>query len=331
MKIMVTGGAGYIGSHTISELIIEGYDVVVVDDLSTGFIESIQNSVQQNKIQFEKGSILDWSWLDQVFKKHSVDGIIHFAAKLVVPESIERPVLYYENNVIGTLNILKMCEKYKVNKFVFSSTAAVYGNTSQKTVREDDLASPINPYGETKLCVEKMLKHFSIQHADFKYVILRYFNVAGAALDRSNGQRTLNATHLIKVACEAALNKRSEICVYGNDYDTIDGTGVRDYIHVVDLASAHASAIKYLKQTANNSVILNCGYGRGFSVLQVIEMIKKISGLNFKTVIKERRNGDPAAVVADSHKVLEVLNWKPKFNDLEIICRTAFDWEKTRP
>lgn len=326
MKLLITGGAGYIGSHTVNALLKQGHQLVVIDDLSTGFKESLNT----DKVQLYQANILDLQALEAIFSSHTFDGIIHFAAKIIVSESVEKPLMYYENNVIGAYNLLQMCQKYRVNRFVFSSTAAVYGQNNKAHVHEDDVVQPINPYGETKFVVERMLKYFSVSNPDFKYVVLRYFNVAGADLESKNGQRTKNATHLVKVACEAALGLRSEVQVYGTDYPTKDGTGVRDYIHILDLVSAHCMALDYLSVKGISSEIINCGYGQGFSVLEVIEAIRRISKSNFKVNLGDRRPGDPASVVAHNQKILKLFGWKPQHDSIDEICGSSFEWEKLK-
>ena len=320
LNVLITGGAGYIGSHTANLLAEKGYRVTVVDDLSTGFRESLSSD-----IEFHLGSILDRAFINQIFKKKKYDAVIHFAAKLIVSESILDPQSYYINNLLGSLNIFGECISHKVPKIIFSSTAAVYGESSSKPVSENDKCAPINPYGQSKLAVENMLQDFGHAH-DLSYVILRYFNVAGGSLDLSNGLKTRNATHLMKVAAEAASGKRDNVDICGVDYPTKDGTCIRDYIHVLDLAEAHVSALEYLKN-GGNSEIFNCGYGSGYSVLEVLNAMKKESGVNFKTHEAKKRVGDPAIVVSDNKKILEKLNWKPQLNNLNLICKNAYDWE----
>lgn len=321
MNILVTGGAGYIGSHTANLLYEKGYDVVVIDDLSTGFQESLNP-----KIQFFKGSVLDQPFLNQVLKSHKFDAVIHFAAKLLVPESVSNPLLYYTNNVVGSLNVFTECISSNIPKIIFSSTAAVYGEPKGDFVIESDLCNPINPYGQSKLAAEKILQDLSTAHK-LKHVILRYFNVAGSHPDLSNGLKTKNATHLVKIASEAAVGKREKVEVYGTDYPTDDGTCIRDYIHILDLAHAHISALEYLVN-GGASDIFNCGYGKGYSVSEVLRVMKEVSGKNFTIADGNRRAGDPAVIVSNNKKIFSALKWKPQYDDLRVICKTAYEWEK---
>lgn len=320
MKVAVTGGAGYIGSHTSNLLIEKGYDVTVIDDLSTGFLESLSQD-----IKFVKGTVLDSQFLNRVFSITKFDVVIHFAAKLIVPESCVNPMGYYQNNVVGSLEVFSQCVKHGIKNVVFSSTAAVYGNSEKTVLAESDAVNPINPYGQTKLFTERMLKDYSKAY-NLNYVVLRYFNVAGADPNLKNGQRSKNATHLIKVACEAANKKRNQVQVFGVDYETPDGTCIRDYIHVQDLAEAHIDAIEYLL-SGGESDTFNCGYGKGSSVKEVLSTMQRVSGSRFEIIESGRRQGDPSCLISDNSKILTKLKWKPKFNDLELICKTAFDWE----
>lgn len=323
MKVLVTGGAGYIGSHTVPKLLDSGYEVVVLDNLSTGFLGAIST-----KVDFVEGDVRDKRLLVEVIKKHQVASVIHFAAKLVVPESIEKPLEYYENNTAGVISLAQACIETGVKKVVFSSTAAVYGDNGVKgLISEQAKTSPLNPYGMSKLMSESILKDCEKPHG-LRSVSLRYFNVAGAAVNRKNGQRTKNATHLIKVASQAACGLRDYVGIFGTDFDTPDGTGVRDYIHVDDLAELHVLALKYLSEGGATEVF-NCGYGRGFSVREVIEAVKAISQVDFKVLEQSRRSGDAAQLVADSTKVRRAFSWSPKFDSLELICKTAYDWEKS--
>jgi len=321
-KILITGGAGYIGSHTVGQFVKSGYEVVVYDNLSTGFIESVPNEVT-----FIKGDVLDTHELTQCLNKYKIEAVIHFAAKLIVPESVQKPVLYYHNNVDGMCSLLSACERAGVKKLVFSSTAAVYGipDTSQ-LITEDTTTKPINPYGHSKLMAEQVLKDYATVN-DFSFVILRYFNVAGASDDGLNGQRTRDATHLIKVTSEVAAGKRPSMQVFGHDYPTPDGTCIRDYIHVEDLAEAHVLATQYLERGGASNTF-NCGYGKGYSVLDVIHTLSQVSGRDIIYKMSDRRPGDPPSLVADSTKLQAVLGWRPKRNDLSFICKSAFEWEK---
>jgi UDP-glucose 4-epimerase len=322
MKILVTGGAGYIGSHVVKMLGDEGgHNIVVLDDLSTG----VERAVLYGKLVVM--DLADFKGVDNLLEIEKFDAVIHFAAKIVVPESVAHPLKYYMNNTVNTANLIKCCIKHNVPKFIFSSTAAVYGEPVTGVVNEDSPPSPINPYGTSKLMSEQILKDATIANPGFRFVILRYFNVAGADPDGKLGQNFSDATHLIKVACQTAIGKRESLSIFGTDYDTPDGTGIRDYIHVTDLSSAHISALEYLND-GGISEVFNCGYGEGTSVLQVIDSVKKVSDTNFKVTLAPRRAGDPAKLIADNRKILRTLNWKPLYNDLDIISQTAYEWEK---
>ena len=318
-KVLVTGGAGYIGSHTVKQLGEAGYDVVIYDNLSTGIIQAILYG------ELVVGDLNNLELLSQVFTKHQFDAVFHFAASISVPESLEQPLAYYANNTRNTLNLLQLCQKFGINKFIFSSTAAVYGETQNYTVKESDPTIPVNPYGRSKLMSEMILRDYSLA-SDLKYVILRYFNVAGADSSGKIGQRG-KAFHLIKLACDAALGLRPGVSIFGTDYPTHDGTGVRDYIHVEDLAAAHISALSYLNTHAK-SQILNCGYGIGYSVREVLDKVQEISEVNFPVVETSRRKGDPACVIASAEKIRQVLGWKPQYESLDQIIRSALAWEK---
>lgn len=323
MKILVTGGAGYIGSHVVKQLgDYTGHEIVVLDNLVTGFRESVLYG------KFVEADLSDWNFVADFMKKEQFDAIIHFAASLIVPESVVNPLKYYLNNTANTANLIKCAVESGVKKFIFSSTAATYGEPDKKyiPINEECPTNPINPYGMSKLMSENILRDAAKAHENFKYVILRYFNVAGADVGGRIGQSTKDATHLIKVAAEAATGKRDKILVFGTDYDTPDGSCIRDYIHVDDLASAHLLALDYLDD--NDSDIFNCGYSRGYSVLEVLNTMKKVTGVNFKVEITGRRAGDPAELVADNKKIVSKLKFNPKYNDLELICKTAYEWEK---
>ena len=322
MKILITGGAGYIGSHVVKLLGESGkHELVVLDNLSTGVADAV---LFGRLVEMDLG---DFDAVDAFFKAEKFDAVIHFAAKIVVPESVENPLLYYRNNTVNTTNLIEMCVKYGVSKFIFSSTAAVYGEPTDGVVTESTPTVPICPYGWSKLMSEYVLRDVSFAHENFNYVALRYFNVAGADPDGLIGQNFPNATHLIKVSCQAALGMRDKLSVFGTDFDTPDGTGVRDYIHVTDLAAAHICALEHL-QKGGKSDIFNCGYGKGSSVLEVISAVKKISGVDFQVDSTDRRPGDPAFLISDNSKILANLNWTPKYQDLDFICKTAFEWEK---
>ncbi len=321
-KILITGGAGYIGPHVNLLLTEANESTLVVDNLSTGHKENIQWG------EFLNIDLSNKSDLESVFENNDIEAVIHFAGSIIVSESVEKPLEYYRNNTANTLNLLECCQKYNINKFIFSSTAAVYGNPKNGVVSEEDDLCPINPYGQSKLMTENMIEDFAKANESFKFVILRYFNVAGADLDLRIGQKSKVSTHLIKLANEVALGKRQKLSIFGNDYDTEDGTCVRDYIHVLDLAQAHLDALTYLRKE-NSSNIFNCGYGRGFSVKQVVKAVKEISKNDFEVVIDKRRAGDPPVLVSSNEKIKKILNWKPKYNDLNLIVRTALDYEKT--
>lgn len=322
MKILVTGGAGYIGSHVVKQLGIRASDdITILDNLSTGF----ESSVLFGKLV--KMDLSDYEAVKEFFKNNSFDAVIHFAAKIVVSESVAEPVMYYMNNTANTANLIGAASKSGVKNFIFSSTAAVYGDTPSGVVSEDSPKLPLNPYGYSKLMSEQILADTAFANPNFKFVILRYFNVAGASLDCSIGQRTPEATHLIKVASETIVGKRAKMSIFGEDYPTPDGTCVRDYIHVEDLASAHLSALDYL-QNGGKSDIFNCGYGRGFSVKEVIETMKKISGVDFIVEKAPRREGDAAKLISSNTKILKTLGWQIKYDDLELICKCALEWER---
>jgi UDP-glucose 4-epimerase len=320
-KILVTGGAGYIGSHVVKLLGENGYDVVVYDNLSTG---------NKNAVLFGElvvGDLEDLDKLENTFAQHNFDGVMHFAGSIVVPESVENPTKYYANNTENSLNLMNMCLKYKVNNFIFSSTAAVYGILADGVATEETPTSPINPYGWSKLMTEQMLKDISFAHEDFNYIALRYFNVSGADPDGKIGQAFPGATHLIKVNCEAAVGKRAKTYIFGTDFATPDGTGVRDYIHVVDLAWAHVKGIEYLFEN-KKSQVMNCGYGHGYSVKEVVKAVKEVTGVDYTVEESGRRAGDPAQLISKVDKIHKTLDWDTKHDDLSFIIKTAYEWEK---
>lgn len=321
MNVLVCGGAGYIGSHTVYELIERGHSVVVVDSLIKGHKAAVHNEAK-----FYLGDIRDEEFMDRVFKENNIDAVIDFAAFSLVGESVNEPFKYYENNVYGTLKLLETMERAGVKKIVFSSTAATYGEPENDIIVESDKTNPTNPYGETKLTVEKMLKWADNAYG-IKFVALRYFNAAGAHISGKIGEDHSPETHLIPIILQTALGQREKMFIFGDDYDTPDGTCVRDYIHVTDLADAHIKALEKLFKT-NESGIYNLGNGKGFSVKEVIEKAKKVTGKDFKVEIEARRNGDPSTLIASSEKAIKELGWKPKFNTLDKIIETAWNWHK---
>ena len=321
MSVLVTGGAGYIGSHMVLALCDAGHDVVVLDNLSTGMAWAV--SPQARLIT---GNVGDEQLVLKIIAEHDVDAIIHFAGSIVVPDSVSDPLSYYLNNTVNSRSLIHSAVKANVAHFIFSSTAAVYGNPKVVPVREADDLLPISPYGTSKLMTELMLRDASIAH-DLNYVALRYFNVAGADPKMRSGQSTPRATHLIKVACETALGIRDHLQIFGTDYDTPDGTCLRDYIHVSDLVQAHVDALNYLRSGAQ-SQILNCGYGQGFSVRDVIGAVERAAGFTLDARASPRRPGDPAQIVANADKARSVLGWKPRHDDLDFVVETALAWEK---
>ncbi len=324
INILVTGGAGYIGSHTSRQLIGAGYSVTVVDNLYSGHRWAVPDEAT-----FIEGDVGDHPLMESVLKERKINAVVHFAGHIVVPESVSDPLKYYSNNALNSGRLIAACQEAGVEHFVFSSTAATYGAPQVISIDEQVRTEPINPYGRTKLITEWMLE--DIAHAanrsPFRYIALRYFNVAGASLDTTLGQATAEATHLIKVACEAATGQRESITIFGTDYETDDGTCIRDYIHVEDLAGAHLNALTWLLK-GGDSQVLNCGYGHGYSVREVIETVKAVSGVDFEVVEGSRRAGDPPELIADSSRIRERLGWTPNLDNLEIICRTAWKWEQ---
>lgn len=321
MAVLVTGGAGYIGSHMVLRLCDAGETVVVLDNLVTGFDWAIDP-----RASFVEGNAGDMVLVAELISKHGIDAIIHFAGSIVVPESVADPLKYYANNTATSRNLIEAAVKAGVKHMVFSSTAAVYGMTGLEPVAEDSPLTPMSPYGRSKLMTEWMLQDTAAAHP-FSYGALRYFNVAGADPKKRSGQSTPAATHLIKVTAQTALGQRDHVGVLGTDFPTPDGTGVRDYIHVSDLVEAHALLLDYLRG-GGASTVCNCGYGTGYSVRQVIEMVRKVSGVDFEVREEARRPGDPASVVARADKVRELLGWQPAHADLEEIVTAAYDWER---
>jgi UDP-glucose 4-epimerase len=321
MTVLVTGGAGYIGGHMVLELLDAGEEVVVLDDLSTGFRWAIPDGVP-----FFVGDFGNSVLVESILQSHQVDAIAHFAAKIVVPDSVADPLLYYSNNTAKARSLLECAVRNKIKHFIFSSTAAVYGEPAVNPVTEDIALAPINPYGRSKLMVEWMLEDTAKAHG-LTYAVLRYFNVAGADPKGRLGQSTPRATHLIKMAVQAALGHRQGMDVFGTDYPTEDGSCIRDYIQVTDLVRAHLLALAYLRGGGVN-LTCNCGYGRGRSVFEVIDVVKKVSGVNFDVRLAGRRAGDPAALVAGADRIRDKLRWQPQYDDLNLIVQQAFDWER---
>ena len=321
MSVLVTGGAGYIGSHMVYRLRDAGEAVVVLDNLSTGF-----RRVLPSDIVFCEGDVGDQDLVRKLIDDNGVNAIIHFAGSIVVPDSVADPLGYYLNNTVKSRALIEVAVAAGVRHFIFSSTAAVYGAPEANPVTETAPLLPVSPYGSSKLMTEMMLADTAAAH-DFRYAALRYFNVAGADPAGRCGQSTPRATHLIKVACETALGMRPQIAVFGTDYDTPDGTCIRDYIHVSDLASAHWDALAYLRD-GGRSDVFNCGYSRGYSVFDVIEAVKRQSGVDFQVDIEGRRAGDPPSLVADSNKLRATLGWQPECEDLATIVSHAYHWEQ---
>jgi UDP-glucose 4-epimerase len=321
MTVLVTGGAGYIGSHMVHALAEAGESVVVIDNLSTGFSAFLPQSVP-----LFIGDAGDENLVEGVITSHGVESIIHFAGSVVVPDSMRDPLAYYRNNTMTTRSLLNTAVKCGVSRFIFSSTAAVYGNPDQVPVPEDAPTRPLSPYGSSKLMTEIMLHDVASAHG-MNYVVLRYFNVAGADPNGRMGLATVGATHLLKIAVEAATGQRAKIDVFGTDYPTPDGSCIRDFIHVSDLAQAHRSALSYLRG-GGGSVTLNCGYGRGYSVLETIEAVRRVCGRAFAVQYGSRRPGDIMTMIADTTRIRRTLDWTPQYDDLETIARHALAWEE---
>jgi UDP-glucose 4-epimerase len=320
-KVLVTGGAGYIGSHVVRQLTEAGYEATVYDNLSTGFADAL---VHGERLVI--GALADGEALDRLFGEGGYTTVLHFAASIVAPESVTLPLKYYDNNTANTLRLLQAAVRHGVERFIFSSTAAVYGMPDNGIAAEDSPTVPINPYGTSKLMSEWMLRDAAAAHG-FRYVALRYFNVAGADPLARMGQRTPEATHLIKVSCQAALGQRPGIAIYGTDYPTLDGTGIRDYIHIEDLAAAHLAALRYL-ESGGASDRFNVGYGRGSSVREVVEAVRRLSGVAFAATEAPRRPGDPAMLVAKADRIRTTLGWTPRYDDLATIVADAWRWEQ---
>ena len=322
VPVLVTGGAGYIGSHAVLALRDAGWPVAVIDNLSTGFAFAVPDGVP-----LYQGDIADADLLARIFAEQGTKAIMHFAGSIVVPESVEQPLSYYENNTAKSRTLIEAAVAGGVDHFIFSSTAATYGVPNTSPVTEDTPKLPINPYGWSKLMTEQMLADASAAHG-FNYCALRYFNVAGADPQARSGQSTPGATHLIKVACEAALGKRESVAIFGTDYDTLDGTGVRDYIHVSDLAAAHVLALEALIAQPDTSLTMNCGYGRGFSVLDVLDAVDRVTNAQVRRVMQPRRAGDPGALISDPARIRATLPWQPRHENLDEIITHALQWER---
>jgi UDP-glucose 4-epimerase len=320
--VLVTGGAGYIGSHAVLALKDAGWRVAVIDDLSNGSREVVPDDVP-----FYQGSIAETVLVDSILHECQIGAIMHFAGSIVVPESVQHPLKYYSNNTLASLRLISDAVDAGVKHILFSSTAAVYGAPDRVPIVEDDPKQPINPYGASKLMTERMLEDASAAHG-FNYGALRYFNVAGADPKGRTGQIGKGSTHLIKIACEAAVGKRPHVAVYGNDYPTPDGTCIRDYIHVSDLAAAHVAALDWLVEHPQENLAMNCGYGKGLSVSEVLDAVDRLTDHPVKRVIEGRRAGDPPELVADNHRLLETLEWRPAYADIDRIVGDALAWER---
>ena len=322
VPVLVTGGAGYIGSHAVLALRDAGWDVSIIDNLSTGFAFAVPEGVP-----FYEGDIADRDLLDRIFTEQGIEAVMHFAGSVVVPESVEKPLKYYDNNTGKSRSLIEAAVGNGGRHFIFSSTAATYGTPESSPIAEDAPQQPINPYGWSKLMTEQMLADTAAAHG-VNVGVLRYFNVAGADPDGRTGQSTAGATHLIKVACEAATGKREAVDVFGTDYDTRDGTGVRDYIHVSDLAAAHVLALEALIAQPTASFTMNCGYGRGFSVLEVLDAVDRVTNRTVERRLRSRRAGDPGELVSDPSRIRATLPWRPQHDDLDEIIAHALQWER---
>lgn len=335
--IMITGGAGYIGAHVSKQLLEQDYDIIVLDNLSTGAQSTIDTLQKIKRFEFVHLDLKAFDEVATLFERYDIHTVIHLAASIVVPESVANPLKYYLNNTVNTTNLLKCALEHNVKKFIFSSTAVVYSESKQlphNGIDEKFPTQPLNPYGYSKLMSEQIIQDAARAKTDFKYVIFRYFNVAGADMHFEDerlspriGQSFSNSTHLIKVASECAVGRRKQMYIFGEDYDTPDGTCIRDYIHVDDLACAHIRAIEYLE--TYESGIFNCGYGRGYSVKEVIECVKKNTQSDFEVIKAKRRVGDPSQLISDNRKIRDKMNWKPAYDDLALIVKSAYVWEKT--
>jgi UDP-glucose 4-epimerase len=322
LAVLVTGGAGYIGSHAVLALLDSGHRPVVIDNLVTGFRWAVPSAVE-----FYEGDIADSQLVARIIEKEQINAVMHFAGSVVVPESVENPLKYYRNNTANTRALIESVISNNVRHMIFSSTAATYGIPESSPVREDMPTLPINPYGTSKLMTEMMLRDVAAAH-DFNYCALRYFNVAGADPEARSGQSTVGATHLLKIAVEAALGKRDSVSVFGTDYATEDGTGVRDYIHVADLAAAHVIALEALIADPATSHTLNCGYGHGYSVMQVLDAVDRVTNNKLVRNMESRRAGDPDALISDNRAIVGRFGWQPKYDDLDTIVKHALAWER---
>lgn len=326
-RVLVTGGAGYIGSHTVRQLVRAGFEVTVIDNLYSGFRWAVDDAAE-----FVEADVGDQALVCDLLRQRQIDAVIHFAGHVIVFESVDDPLKYYRNNTVNSQRLIQACRDCGVSRFLFSSTCSVYGESDGKPIAETTPLNPINPYARSKLMTEWMLQDTARglspdgTASDFRYIALRYFNVAGAAVDGNLGQATPEATHLIKVASELACGKRDGMQIYGTDYPTPDGTCIRDYIHVDDLAAAHVMALGYLLD-GGASTVLNCGYGKGYSVREVLDVMCRVSGRDLAAEETGRRAGDPPVLIANNRKIRETLGWTPKHDDLELICRNALEWE----
>ena len=320
--VLVTGGAGYIGSHAVLALLDAGWPVAVIDNLSTGFRFAVPEGVA-----FYEGDIEDAALLERIFAEQGTQAIMHFAGSIIVPESVENPLKYYHNNTVKSRALIEAAVRAGIPRFLFSSTATIYGMTDVSPLHERLPRQPINPYGWSKMMTEQMLEDTAAAH-DIDYCVLRYFNVSGADPQGRSGQATIGATHLIKVAVEAALGMRDHVAIFGDDYPTIDGTGVRDYIHVSDLAAAHVLALEALAQQPGRSLLMNCGYGRGFSVNEVLDAVDRVTNRKIERRLEPRRAGDPASLVSDPSLIRATLPWQPRYDNLDKIVTHALAWER---
>ena len=320
--VLVTGGAGYIGSHAVLALRDAGFPVAVVDNLTTGFRWAVPDDVA-----FYEGDVADEALIDRIIAEQGIEAIMHFAGSIIVPESVAEPLKYYLNYTVKSRSLIESAVRNGIRHFIFSSTAAVYGMPERSPVREDDQTLPINPYGTSKLMTELMLRDTAAAYP-LNYCVLRYFNVAGADPDGRSGQSSTGATHLIKVAIEATLGKRDSVSVMGTDYATPDGTGVRDYIHVSDLAGAHVAALRQLVADPATSLTINAGYSRGFSVLEVLDAVDRVTGVTIQRTMAPRRAGDPDTLISDNHRITETFSWQPRWGNLDTIISHALAWEK---